>query len=276
MGRRHLYKGIKKTTEPLFGKVPRTTVFTLLTLSLLVAGCTERYREATAPLNAAYYKVSDSSECPTLFVFLPGRRSMPADFERNGFIDALRSRGIQCDAVAVDLHMGYYMNKSIFTRLKDDVIGPARQKGYKTIWLVGISLGGLGAVIYAAEYPEDIQGVLLIAPYLGEEEILHEIGEAGGLSKWKPGHTAEEDWQRRLWSYLKKVATDHTANPVIYLSYGLSDRYASGARLLGNFLPPSHVHAVEGHHDWSTWIELWDAFLTRWPAISVPATAESE
>ena len=50
-------------------------------------------------------------------------------------------------------------------RLKEDVINPAKEKGYTKIWLVGISLGGLGSLLYAMEHPSDIEGMLVLAPY---------------------------------------------------------------------------------------------------------------
>lgn len=43
-----------------------------------------------------------------LIVFLPGRTSGPADYEKQGFVQAVRDRRIAADMVSADAHMGYY------------------------------------------------------------------------------------------------------------------------------------------------------------------------
>ncbi|MGE5173202.1 MAG: hypothetical protein ACM3MD_05175 [Betaproteobacteria bacterium] len=50
--------------------------------------------------------------------------------------------------IVVNAHMGYYLNGTVFTRLKEDVIEPAKARGYDQIWLVGNSLGGYGSISY--------------------------------------------------------------------------------------------------------------------------------
>ena len=61
------------------------------------------------------------------------------------------------------------------------MIDPARREGKDNIWLVGFSMGGLGSLLYLREHPEYIEGVCLIAPFLGDEEIIEEIQAAGGV-----------------------------------------------------------------------------------------------
>src|SRR5712672_3477612 len=53
------------------------------------------------------------------------------------------------DIVVADLHFGYYLRQTAIERLREDVILPARTRGYQCISLVGISLGGFGALYYA-------------------------------------------------------------------------------------------------------------------------------
>ena len=79
-------------------------------------------------------------------------------------------------------------------RLREDVIGPARSGGYSTIWLVGISLGGLGAGLYTGHYPGDVASLVLLAPFLGEAPIIEEIAAAGGVRTWNPGEMATSDY----------------------------------------------------------------------------------
>jgi pimeloyl-ACP methyl ester carboxylesterase len=203
-----------------------------------------------------------------LVVFLPGRGDRPEDFARHGFVDRLRASGAECDAVGADSHIGYLENRSIGTRLEEDVVAPARAAGYREIWLVGISLGALSALIHEREHPGRVAGIVLIAPYLGEGEPLAEIAAAGGAARWIPpppaAPPATDDYVRRLWSFLKGTyATPGRAAVPLYLGYGRSDRYAEGQRLLAELLPPERVTTVLGGHRWGPWGALWRAFLGR-------------
>ena len=112
-----------------------------------------------------------------------------ADFSAEGFLELLRPED-KIDLVAADLHLGYYQAKTMAVRLKEDVIDPARKKGYRRIEIMGISLGGLGGLIYALEYPGEIDRLTLLAPFVGNEGILKEIENADGLLKWEPGEIA--------------------------------------------------------------------------------------
>jgi pimeloyl-ACP methyl ester carboxylesterase len=67
----------------------------------------------------------------------------------------------------------------------EDIIAPARKSGVKTVRVVGVSMGGLGALIHELEYPGAIDEIYLLSPFVGEEEVVAEIGAAGGVRKWK-------------------------------------------------------------------------------------------
>ena len=54
-----------------------------------------------------------------------------------------RISGLDC--VAVDATIGYYLDGSVANRLQREIIELARTLGYREIWLVGVSMGGLGA-----------------------------------------------------------------------------------------------------------------------------------
>ena len=198
-------------------------------------------------------------------IFLPGIGDVLEDFERNRFIEAVRASRRLADMVVVDVHAGYYFHFSVLDRLHRDVIEPARSCGYQSIWLVGISLGGFGALLYAMENSRDIQGLMLLAPYLGEKTVVEEIFAAGGLKTWWPGNVATEDHLRRIWSWLKRVyAMPHEEPaPELFLGYGKRDQFARGNLLLAKHLPADRVFTVPGGHDWKTWLALWRAMLAR-------------
>ncbi|GAB4486440.1 MAG: hypothetical protein OHK006_14320 [Thermodesulfovibrionales bacterium] len=231
----------------------------VLCLAIFSAGCGPRMRPAAVPIDKVFYGSSENTS--TVVVFLPGREDDVNAFECHGFVDAIRQQNISADMVAVDAHLGYYAEKTLADRMKQDVIGPARSAGYDRIWLAGVSMGSLGALLYLKHHPEEIDGVILIGPYLGDNEIIDEIRNAGGLAAWTPGDVGADDWQRTLWKGLRDMHGKKL--PPIYLAYGKDDRYAGGAELFAPLLPADRVSTVPGGHDWRTWHTLWKRFLAR-------------
>jgi pimeloyl-ACP methyl ester carboxylesterase len=197
-----------------------------------------------------------------LLVFLPGRGDRPEDFERHGLLTAAREAGLDADILAVDSHLGYFQNRSIVIRLHDDVIVPARARGYERIWLAGISLGALGSILYMEEHPEDVAGAVLLAPYLGEKPLLDEIEKAGGLRAWRTGPFSGGDYQREVWRWLQaRYGAAGSAAPPLWLGYGERDRYRQADRLLAAVLPPDRVRTAPGGHGWRPWKALWADLL---------------
>jgi pimeloyl-ACP methyl ester carboxylesterase len=197
----------------------------------------------------------------TLVVLLPGRHDTPQDFRRAGVPELAARAGARVDMVAVDAHLGYYLKGMILDRLREDVLSPARRK-YERIWLVGVSIGGAGALLYAERHPEHVDGIVLLAPYLGQEEMIAEIAAAGGLRAWKPPPTpAPDDYERRLWSWLARYASGSEGRIPLYLGFGTRDAFARANGLLAEALPPDRVFTVAGGHDWKAWRALWERFV---------------
>jgi pimeloyl-ACP methyl ester carboxylesterase len=193
-------------------------------------------------------------------VFLPGRGDRAEDFAEHGFLGAARQAGLEADVLAVDAHLAYYYKRVIADRLWEDVILPARARGYRRVFVVGISLGGLGAITLAQEHPDAVAGLFVLAPYLGEPELTREIEGAGGLARWS-GAPSERDF-RGVWGFLRGYAAGEP-RPPLWLAYGESDRYAYGHRLLASALPKDRVFVTAGGHDWKAWDALWAGFLAR-------------
>src|SRR5690606_40867279 len=63
---------------------------------------------------------------------------------------------------------------SVVERLQQDVVLPARMRGYRHVRLVGISLGGYGSLLYSKQYGEQIAGLFLMAPFLGNRSLIAE------------------------------------------------------------------------------------------------------
>lgn len=156
---------------------------------------------AVVPMQSIAVRSACRSTLAPLVVMLPGAYSRPRDFVDEGFVDALRSRGVDADVQVVDAHLRYYEDKTIVERLRQDVVRPALARGVPQVWLVGISLGGFGALGYAARHGDEIAGVLALAPYLGRRSVLQELEAAGGPAAWRRRSPPPEadDLEREVW-----------------------------------------------------------------------------
>lgn len=204
-----------------------------------------------------------------LVLLLPGRGDVPADFATSGFAEIARNQGIGAEFVAVDSHMGYFRDRSLLERLEADVIAPALERGVEEIWFVGISLGGLASLLVLDELPQAVDGVVLLAPFLGDGPTVDSVVAAGDLAAWRPDPAlpaGPDDLWRRLWTVLQRETSDPRDGPALYLGFGDRDRYRDGHRVLAAALPARRVHVVPGGHDWTTWSLLW----TRLTADGLP------
>ena len=246
---------------------PRLLRMTILgwvaALALLIGGCASPDREPPrVPVGSQHFERSPGGpkHDRILLVFLPGRGTTGKDFVRQGFLTALDHADPHAlaDAVTVDLTFPYYEQRIASKRLHDDIIAPARAAGYRQIWLVGVSMGGLGAIFYDHDYPGEISGIVAIAPFLGEKNIVAEITAAGGLERWQPRQPlADDDFQRRLWLAIRAGRYGLPGHLPLVLGYGTGDRFAYGHRLLAANLPPDRVFKTFGFHNWATWHHLW-------------------
>jgi pimeloyl-ACP methyl ester carboxylesterase len=222
------------------------------TVLTLLAGC-DGLRPVTTPIPTVMAPGCPGSD--RLLVLLPGRGSGADSFERHAFVRAARDAGITADIIAADAQLGYYEQRVVQTRIEEDVILPGRARGVRRVWVGGISLGGLGSVITGYKYPKDVDGMLLVAPYLGPDSLISEIEAAGGLRAWNPPPQATD--YVKLWSWLKGYSTTPTERPPLILAYGDRDRFVRAERLLAAVLPSDRVLTTPGGHDWATWATLW-------------------
>jgi pimeloyl-ACP methyl ester carboxylesterase len=237
------------------------TISFILPFFLFCISCAALYK-TPVPLRVDYFREGRRPGHDTLFVFLPGYLSSPQDFVQEKFIEMLGRYHPRIDSVGVDAGLGYYVKRMLPERLLIDVIEPARRAGYKTIWLVGISMGGSGALWYAKEHPDTIQGALLLSPFLGDRPVIEEIEAAGGLKKWTPRLPLRAgDYQRGQWLWLKRYINAPERLPVLAIGFGDRDRYVKANQLLADILPANRVFSAPGGHDWNTWRLTFGKFL---------------
>ena len=245
----------------------KSPLLCFMLVGAFLQGCAP-YRSSKGPMNSVYDTLECSTQPATLIVFLPGAYDRPQDFIDQGFVSAVRRQKIHADVQLVDAHMGYYTGQQILQRLENEVISPARAKGYTRIWFVGISLGGYGTMLYAMNHPKSIDGFFIMAPYMGPRDIPAQIEKQGGLEKWSSEVQGNADVD--LWRWLQGYGTGKTGLPQAYLGYGASDRFAQPNSVLADVLPPGNTFVTPGGHDWSVWQTLFNRFLgvAPWPRVA--------
>ncbi len=237
-----------------------TRYMAAIVLIAILSGCAIF---AKAPMEVLTYENPNKEATHRqLIVFLRPLGGDHSSFEKEGLVADVWAHDLPFDVAAPNAHLGYYTLRNLIPRLKEDVIDPARARGCKKIWLVGVSMGGLGSMLYFKEHPEDIAGVYLISPYLGSQLFFAEMEAAGGVRQWKPPllYNADIDWHRMLWDWMKTTIADNP-DKIVYMGYGSNDPYKSGQQFLAELLPPGRVYITEGAHDMKTLKALWKIFL---------------
>ena len=215
-------------------------------------------------IDAVHHPAPSRDARRALLVMLPGYGMERDDFPRHGFIDAVHQRGWPVDIIAARPDVGLYLDGTVAECLHDDIILPARSAA-SPLWFLGVSLGAMGALLYARRYSGQVAGAILLAPFLGTPGLIAEVAEAGGLARWQPGDVRPADVERQMLSWLKGRPSMAPEALALYLGYGRDDRFARGAALLAQDLPGPHVMVTDGGHDWETWKRLWRETLDRSP-----------
>jgi hypothetical protein len=191
-----------------------------------------------------------------LLIMLPGAGINALDFTANGMVSAVQEYG-NIEVIVAQPDLGLYLDDGVTEVLHREVVGPALARGAKRIWLLGISLGGMGALLYASAHQQNIEGVFLIAPFLGTRGTTAELAKAGGLANWRAADSVATAPEQRLLTWLQA----DRKTPEIYLGYALQDRFAPVHKLLAARLPPQRVVSLPGGHDWPSWSALWRQLL---------------
>jgi pimeloyl-ACP methyl ester carboxylesterase len=239
-------------------KAPLRRIALVLFLSL-AAGCA-LLQPIAVPMPVIERSVGPAGGERILLVLLHGRGDRAARFFEKRFDEIARETGRSFHLVAAEAHLGYYMKGQVETRIREDILVPARKQGFSQVWLVGVSMGGLGALAVAERHPEEIDGVIVLAPYLGSPKVLDSVSRGAPL----PERLGAEDVRtKELWAWLR--SRNPETRPRILVGVGESDRFLESNRLLAGLQPPGRFVEIPGGHDWTTWKALF-----RW-ALDHPA-----
>ena len=200
-----------------------------------------------------------------LLIMLPGAGIEAREFAEQGMVAAVHELGLAVDIVVAQPDLGLYLDDGVTEALHQAVIEPALARGVRRIWLLGISLGGMGALLYASADPANIEGIVLLAPFLGTRGTTGELVRAGRLAAWSADGSVATMPEQRLLLWLQAHLASHAAAPILYLGYGEQDRFAPAHKILADALPPAHVAVAAGGHDWPNWTALWRQLLARAP-----------
>ncbi len=235
----------------------------LLALALLLGACQSLARSHGA-VPQRWHAAAQPAQ--RLVVVLPGRADDLDALERSGAVPTLQQAWPDADVVLAELRLGDYRAGDAMQRLHDTVVAPARQRGYRQLWFVGASLGGMGSVLYDRTYPGELDGIVLLAPYLGEEAQRAAIRAAGGLATWDAGPLAPIDaasWQNELWRQVQRWAREPALGARVWLAYGDRDYLREAYPLLREAVPAQHVVVRPGAHAWAVWTPALAQLLQR-------------
>jgi pimeloyl-ACP methyl ester carboxylesterase len=210
------------------------------------------------PIGTVSVAAPRPSDERTLLVILPGFGNDATDLEDRGVAEAIHQSWPEADVLLASATFAYYRDGKLVPRLHEEIVQPARRRGYAQIWLAGASMGGMGALLYEREHPGELTGIVLFAPFLGSGELLNEIRAAGGPRKWNPGPLPAEmnpdNYQRQVWKMVKGWADRPEFARRVWLACGTSDHLIDDVRLLAPELPGARYLELSGGHTWGLWL----------------------
>jgi len=192
-----------------------------------------------------------------LVIVLPGRGDDLSDLQQSGIASTIQKQLSDADVWLIELTFPYYMEGRAPQRVHEQIVQPAKRAGYREIYLAGASMGGMGVLLYEREYPDQASGLILMAPYMGDEELIEEITAAGGLAKWqagpKPKKIDSDNVGREEWRLIQSWKADNQRTRQVWLICGKSDRFHGAVKFIAPLLPPGHTVEPDGGHAWSVW-----------------------
>ena len=164
--------------------------------------------DVNKPVELVWDKTGEKVD--SVIIFLPGLLDTAKTFKDEQFFSAARKVGVKADMVAASINIRHLIEKVMVERIEKDIFRHLKNEGYKNIWLVGMSLGGLNTLLFYQKYAKDICGVVAVAPYIADEGLTKELQQAGSLNKWLPKSAKNKKVVKQklqlLWEWLQQQA----------------------------------------------------------------------
>jgi len=222
-----------------------------------LAGCFT-IGSSKAPIGTVPVAAPRPSAERALVIVLPGFGTDAKDLKDHGIAEAIQEGWPEADVLLTNATFAYYRDGRLVPRLHEEIVEPARSKGYRRVWLAGASMGGMGVLLYEREHPGELTGIALFAPFLGSNELLREIRAAGGPRTWDPGPMPAEmngdNYQRQVWKMVKGWAARPDLARRVWLAAGTGDHLIEDVRLLAPEVTGPHYLELQGGHTWGLWI----------------------
>lgn len=222
---------------------------------------------SNAPIPTELLPALQPADERILIVVLPGMFSDEASLKERGLHERIQKSWPDADVLLTAARLPYYTDGVLVQRLHRDILTPARENGYRQIWIAGGSMGGLGALMYEREHPGAVTGIVLLAPRLGDGALIEEIARAGGVQAWDAGPLPPEmnggNYERQVWKMVQQRSGQPEFASRIWLICGDQDRMLPGSRLLAAQLPESHYVERPGDHNWRFWLSATEEMFGR-------------
>lgn len=229
-----------------------------IVLTLLLTSCVY-FEKTKATIPTVSIPMRSASEIKRMVIVLPGRGDTLEDLEQSGIASVIQQRMPDTDVLLVELTLPYYIEGRAPQRLHEQIVRAAKKGGYREIYLAGASMGGMGVLAYEREYPNQMSGLILMAPNMGDSDLIEEIKAAGGVARWNAGPIPEQitsdNVTREQWRQVQSWINNRERSRQVWLICGKSDRFHAAAPFIAQILPPGHYVEPAGGHAWAVWTD---------------------
>jgi hypothetical protein len=237
----------------------------LVCAAALLSGCMF-FAKPQARVPTEIFPATVPGPAKRLVIVLPGQGDDIAKLKEFGIAKAIQRSLPDAEVALVELTMTYYMEGRATERLHEEVIQPAKQRGIREIYLAGASMGGMGALMYERDFPNQLTGLVLMAPYMGGGSLIKEI-KAAGLPNWQagpvPAQLSRSTVPREEWRLAQSWLTARERPKSVWLICGQRDQFHEAAQMLSQVLPADHYLAPDGGHAWKVWVPAAEEVFAR-------------
>lgn len=202
-----------------------------------------------------------------LVIVLPGIEDDLDSLHASGIGAAIQQAAPDMEVLLTGATPAYYLRQDLVRRLQQEIVAPARARGVHEIWMVGMSMGGFGTLLYEQRHPGEMTGLVLLAPFMGRPGLTTTIAAAGGLRQWAPPQQLSflhpDRVPAQLWQMIRHWSESPERTQRIWLACGHDDSFMPASRLIAATLPADHFLERPGAHTRAVWVSAVREIFTR-------------